>query len=126
MAFTDRTACAVKECGLPASEFANLCEEHEVPGAMVQDNNGTGIITFWYVERRGEAGVIVLNDFALGDLFGGRKGFEEKLRKQGFGKVRLLSTPTELEAAKKQNGNRKLASWSGPWRSRYPWEPSSR
>jgi hypothetical protein len=64
MVFTDRTACAVKECGLPASEFGNLCGEHEVPGAIVRIGNDTGIITCWFVERRGEAAVIVLNDFA--------------------------------------------------------------
>ena len=126
MAFADRTACAVKECGLPAAEFGNLCEEHEVPGAMVQDNNATGIITFWFVERGREAAVIVLNDFALGDLFAGRKGFEERLRRQGFGTVRLLNTPAELDDAKRQNGGKRLASWGGPWRSRYPWEPSGR
>lgn len=126
MAFTDRTTCAVQRCGLPVGGYGNLCEEHEVPGAIVRIGNGTGIITCWYVERGLEAAIVVLNDFALGDLFGGRTGFEEKLRKQGFSTVRLLSTLLELDDARKENGSKRLASWGGPWRIRYPWEPSGR
>jgi hypothetical protein len=126
MSFMDRTTCAVRKCGLPVGEFGNLCEEHEVPGAIVRIGNDIGIITCWYVERGHEAALVLLNDFALGDFFGGRKGFEEELRKQGFSTVRLLSTPTELDDAKRQNGGKRLASWGGPWRSRYPWEPSDR
>jgi hypothetical protein len=126
MAIMGRTTCAVRKCGLPVCEFGNLCEEHELPGAIVRIGNDTGIVTCWYVERGHEAAVVVLNDFALGDFFGGRKAFDEKLRKQGFSTVRLLTTPIEIEAAKKHNGGKELASWGGPWKTQYPWESSGR
>lgn len=56
-------------------------------------NNSTMVVTVWYVEHEGKAGVILLNDFALGDFFGGRAGFEAELQRQGFTAARNITTP---------------------------------
>jgi hypothetical protein len=80
------------------------------------------VVTVWAVEHGDEAGIIVLNDFALGDLFGGRAGFEKQLQKQGFSGVRNMRTMEEAESAKRRAIDKKLASWSGPWLTEYPWE----
>ena len=79
------------------------------------------IITSWLVRYGEEDGLIALNDFALGDCFGGAEGFLAKLQDQGFTNVRNLATPDELEEAR----SKKLAGWSGPWRARYPWQGGS-
>jgi hypothetical protein len=82
-------------------------------------------VTGWYAERAGKRGIIVLNDFALGDLFDGAKGFRTKLKSQGFTAVQVLESPGELATAK-----RKVAqapgNWSGPWTTEYPWETDAR
>lgn len=120
MAMEGLTECAAG-CGAPISGPGNLCFKHRVPGGVVRVNNSTMVVTAWYVEREGEAGIILLNDFALGDLFGGRAGFVAKLQNQGFTAVRNIATPEELEAVKSAN---KLAGWGGPWLTKYPWESS--
>jgi len=82
---------------------------------------GTGVVTALYAEHAGRRGIILLNDFALGDLFGGAEEFRTKLKWQGFSAVKLLRTPEDVEAAK-----RKIAqspgNFSGPWLTEYPWE----
>lgn len=123
MAMDGLTECAAG-CGAPISGSGNLCLKHRVPGGVVRVNNSTMVVTVWYAKHDGEAGIILLNDFALGDLFGGRAGFEAKLRHQGFTAVRNIRTPEELDAVKKST-NGKLASWGGPWLTKYPWEESS-
>jgi hypothetical protein len=69
--------------------------------------------------------VIVMNDYELGDLFGGAAGFKAHLERQGFSNVRSLRTPAEVEAAKicaaSAPGN-----WAGPWRDEYPWESNQK
>ena len=80
------------------------------------------IITAWYAEHGDEASIIVLNDFALGDLFGGRAGFEVKLGKQGFVNVRNLATEWEVEAARNPAEGKRVGKWGGPWLTEYPWE----
>ena len=74
------------------------------------------------VEHEHEYGIVFLNDFAAGDLFGGRAGFEAKLRKQGFVNVNLLRTQEELAAAKAPAEGKKVGDWGGPWKTQYPWE----
>ena len=79
------------------------------------------VIGAWAVDHEDESGVILLNDFALGDRHSGRAGFEAKLREQGFTDVRILRTPEELEAARQPAGGKKLGAWSGSWQAQYPW-----
>jgi hypothetical protein len=88
---------------------------------VIKHGNGTSVVTAWYAEHENEAGVILLSDYALGDLFGGAAAFKAKLGEQGFVKVQNLRTPKDLEAANvlvaKAPGD-----WSGPWLTEYPWE----
>jgi len=110
-------------CGAPISGPGNLCLTHRVPGGVVRVGDRTFVVTVWYAEHNGEGGIILLNDFALGDLFGGRAGFEAELQRQRFTAVRNIATPEELEVVKA--ANKKLASWGGPWLTKYPWEQSN-
>jgi len=92
-------------------------------GARV--GRSTMVITAWYAEHGDEAGVILLNDWALGAHFGGGAGFEGKLREQGFVNVRNLATPEEVEKAKRPAQGKKLSGWAGPWKTQYPFEIGS-
>lgn len=119
----NRTKCAVRACTVPLLGLPNLCDSHMLPGGVVLvDDGSTFVITAWYAERAGETGVILINDFALGDLFAGRVGFESELAKQGFTGVRLLLTREELELTKTLQPGKKAGNWAGPWLPRYPWE----
>lgn len=83
MAYTDNQR-DVHGCTLPTSRRDNLCAKHRLPGVLVQ-SAGSGryfVITCWAAKHGNEEGVILLNDFALGDLFGGRAGFEKQLLDQ--------------------------------------------
>jgi hypothetical protein len=120
MAMEGLTECAAG-CGAPISGANNLCDEHRVPGVAVRVGESTMVIAAWVAHHREEVGIIFLNDLALGELFGGRTGFEAKLQEQGFTNVRMISTPAELEVLKLPN-RAKSALWEGPWRRRYPWE----
>jgi len=122
MPMKDRTTCAVRECDAPISGYSNLCDSHRIPGAIVRMGDNTMIIAAWVVEHEHEYGIVFLNDFAAGDLFGGRAGFEAKLRKQGFVNVNLLRTQEELAAAKAPAEGKKVGDWGGPWKTQYPWE----
>jgi hypothetical protein len=122
MPMKDRTTCAVPECGAPISGFSNLCDSHGIPGAIARLGENSMVIAAWAVEHGNECGIVFVNDFAAGDLFGGRPGFEAKLREQGFVNVRLLRTPQEVEAAKQPAEGKKAGDWGGPWRTKYPWE----
>jgi hypothetical protein len=79
-----RSKCAVSTCAGPCSDRANLCKEHRVAGIAVESADSSMIVTVWYAEHEGESGLILLNDFALGDSFGGAAGFMERLKRQGF------------------------------------------
>jgi len=114
MPMKGRTTCAVHGCSKPVSGPANLCDEHRLPGGIVKVDGNTMVITTWYAEHGHESGIMLLNDFALGDLFGGREGFEANLTQQGFTNVRNLGTLLELEIAKQPP--------PGPWQTAYPWE----
>lgn len=125
MAIEGNTTCAVPGCGAPTSGPNNLCEEHRLPGMAVRVGGSTMVITAWYAEHDDEAGMILLNDLTLGQIFGGRAGFETKLCEQGFENVRNLDTPEELEAAKRPAQGKKVGGWAGPWKTQYPWEANS-
>jgi hypothetical protein len=121
MAMEGLTECTAG-CGAPISGPGNLCLTHRVLGGVVRVNNSTMVVTVWYAEHGGEAGIILLNDFALGDLFGGRAGFEAELQRQGFTAVHNIATHEELQALKA--ANKTLARWGGPWLPKYPREIS--
>jgi hypothetical protein len=122
MAMRGRTTCAVHGCTMPISGPNNLCDEHRLPGGVVRVGNSTMVITFWTAEHEAETGIIVLNDFALGDLFGGGAGFEAHLYEQGFTGVRNIRTPEELEFGQGAGSRQKVGAWGGPWRTQYPWQ----
>ena len=82
MRMEGRTTCPVGGCAAPVLGPSNLCHEHWLAGGVMCVGKSTMIITAWYAEHGDEAGMIVLNDFALGDLFGAdrdsRRGFDGK------------------------------------------------
>jgi len=121
MPMEGRTTCAVPECGASISGHSNLCDSHRIPGVVVQVGDSTMVIGAWATEHEDESGVVLINDFALGDLFSGRAGFETRLKEQGFVNVRLLSTPEELAAAKTPAEGKKIGDWGGSWKTQYPW-----
>lgn len=121
MAFEGVTKCAVPSCKKPCSQVANLCEKHQVSGAVYQGKNGTCVVTCWYTEHDGKRGIIMMNDFALGDLFGGAEGFRVELKQQGFTAIRNLTTPEEFASAKAEIA-KAAGRWSGPWMTEYPWQ----
>lgn len=113
--------CAVRTCAEAIASYGNLCDRHQVPGVVVHHNNRTFVVTSWYAEHENSHGIILMNDFALGELFGGVEGFRAELQRQGFGAIRLLPTPEELASAKKQVLGAP-AEWGGQWMPEYPWE----
>jgi hypothetical protein len=107
------TKCSVPECSGSIEKYNNLCKKHRVQGAIMTNGQSTMVMTVWVAERNGEVGFILLDDFALGDLFGGRAvEFKARLIQQGFAKIR------KNEWARVKHP----ASWSGPWLPEYPWE----
>ena len=126
MAMKGRTTCAVHGCTNTIWGPNNLCDAHRLPGGIVQVGDSTMVITCWYAEHDAECGVIFLNDWKLGDLFGGRKGFEARLAEQGFTRVRNLATLEEMVTAKHWAKDKKVGHWGGPWRTEYPWQRDTR
>jgi hypothetical protein len=126
MAPLDATMCAVKDCGNPIWGPNNLCDCHRLPGIVVLCADGSLVVTMWVAEHDGEFGVIIMDDFGIGDLFGGEAGFKARLAKQGFTNVMLLETPEEINAANESmwepETGKKVGKWAGPWLPRYPWE----
>lgn len=120
-----KSKCAVRACAETAASIGNLCDQHQVPGVVFESSssNRTYVVTSWYAEHEGTRGIVVLNDFALGDLFGGEEGFRAELMLQGFTAIRLLATPEEFEDAKEMV-RMAPGRWSGPWSTRYSWEES--
>jgi hypothetical protein len=116
------TTCAVRGCTSSIKWPNNLCEVHRLTGVVVTAGNHTDVITFWAAERGDEAGIILLDDFSLGDLFGGAAGFRERLGEQGFTAVRNLRTSEDLKSPMPPANGKKLGSWSGRWTARYAWE----
>ena len=62
-----------------------------------------------------------MNDFTLGDFFGGSQGFMSKLKQQGFSAIEALGGPTDLAKAKLKVAQAP-GNWTGPWSEEYPWE----
>ena len=118
MPMTGHTKCSVPECDELVGDYANLCDRHKMPGAIMAVGQSTMIVTIWVAEHEGEVGFIFLNDYTLGNLFGGRFGFEAKLAQQGFTKVRNVESPLQFESERALC----TAVWSGPWLAAYPWE----
>jgi hypothetical protein len=124
MELETKPKCAVRTCAEVAASIGNLCNRHQVPGVVFESPSRTYVVTSWYAEHEGTRGIVVLNDFALGDLFGGLEAFQAELMRQGFTAIHLLVTPEELADAKEKA----LAApgrWSGPWSEQYPWELST-
>ena len=93
--------CAVRNCDAATSAIGKLCGRHPVPGVVVESPSRTYVITSWYAEHGGTRGIVLLNDFALGDLFGGLEAFRAEMMRQGLTAIRLLATPEEVEDAKR-------------------------
>jgi hypothetical protein len=125
---TELKACAVPNCALPVSYPDHLCAVHRLPG-LVFTHKASGnaiLITVWYAERGDEAGLIYLDDLAIGHLFGGRAGFEARLAKQGFTRVRNITRHAQLNAKPLAPPGKQVGKWSGrPWLTHYPWEQRS-
>jgi hypothetical protein len=118
MSMKGLNTCAVRTCSSPISGSYNLCNNHRLPGIEVTVDESSMVITLWYAERTGEQGIILLNDWALGDMYGGRAGFEAELARLGFVNVRNLARSQELNAARQSIGV-KMARWSGSWTEKY-------
>lgn len=114
------TKCSVPRCSGSVNGYSNLCDNHRVPGTIAVYGESTMVITIWIAEHNGEVGFILLNDYALGELFGGQEGFEVKLAQQRFTEVRNVDSRQQLDSEQAKIG--RPASWSGPWRTVYPWE----
>ena len=113
-----RTACSVHGCNNVLVAHANLCSQHFVPAVVLRVGDSEMVVSSWLVRRGEEIGLILLNDFALGDIHGGTEGFVAHLESQGFSEIRLLQRPEDLESAKQLP----LAAWTGPWLTQYPWQ----
>lgn len=124
MPMQGRTECAVRGCAGKIEGFGNLCRDLAVPGLGGKTGERTMIITVWYAEHGREYGTILLNDFALGDLFDGELGFRANLAAQGFENVRLIATQQDLQLSQDplEHINQTLGEWAGPWQTLYPWQ----
>jgi hypothetical protein len=71
----------------------------------------TFVISTWLVQRRNALRLITLNDYALGDLFGGRAGFESQLANQGYRVLGLISSLEELEATQLRHPGLQMTPW---------------
>lgn len=58
----------------------HLCNKHALPGMVVECGRDKFVISTWLVQRKRRKLLVTMNDFTLGDFFGGREGFERKLR----------------------------------------------
>lgn len=102
--------CVVKGCGQPSA--FHLCEKHALPGAVMEFQGQKFVISTWLVEREGKMRVISLNDYGLGDLFGGREAFERRLVEQGYHIHHLISQPDQLDTTRRQNPGLPFTVWS--------------
>ena len=102
--------CVVRDCGLES--IFHLCDTHAIPGTVVEIRGRKFVIGTWLVEREGRMRLITINDFAFGDLFGGREDFEKRLQAQGYKIHHLISRPEQLETAKRRNPGLQFTLWS--------------
>jgi hypothetical protein len=101
--------CVVSGCNRDATY--HLCEQHAVPGTVVEVNGEGFVVSDWLAERAGQMCVIRVNDFALGDLYGGRQELEHQLSVQGYKVHGLISSEEEMEAAKKRYPGLQITRW---------------
>ncbi len=79
------TGCAVPGCANEPHDYANLCDLHRQPGMALEAPDGsTMVITCWLACHGTETGIVLLNDYALGDLHGGAEGFPRPASGPGF------------------------------------------
>ncbi len=116
------TKCAAQGCPNKPDGYLNLCRLHRQPGGVVEVNISTMVITSWLVRHGNETGIVLLNDYALGDLHGGAEGFRAQLEAQRFTDIQFLATPEDLHTARQKVP----ASWSGHWLIKYPWRGGRR
>jgi hypothetical protein len=102
--------CVVEGCNRDAA--FHLCKHHAIPGVVTEVQDKTFVIGLWLVERVGKFRIITLNDYALGDLFGGQQGFEDRLGVQGYKVHGPISNEKELEATKQQYPGLRVMLWS--------------
>lgn len=102
--------CVVVECHRDAT--FHLCKRHAIPGMIVENEGGSFVTSFWLVERAGQMRLITLNDYALGDLFGGQQEFEHWLSVQGYKVHGLISSGEELKSTKQLYPGLRITSWS--------------
>lgn len=102
--------CVVEGCNEEAAY--NLCIHHAIPGMVIEVATSTFVIGAWLVKQRDALQLLTLNDFALGDLFAGRAGFETQLANQGYQVIGLISSLEELEATKLRHPGLQFIMWS--------------
>jgi len=101
--------CVVPGCNRDATY--HLCEQHAVTGRVVEVNGEGFVVSSWLVERAGQMCIIRVNDFALGDLYGGRQELEHQLSVQGYKVHALISSEEELEATKEHYPGLQITRW---------------
>jgi hypothetical protein len=70
------------------------------------------VVSLWLVEREGQMRLISMNDYTLGNLFGGREAFEKRLGEQGYEIHHLISRLEQLKTAKSRNPGLRVTLWS--------------
>jgi hypothetical protein len=103
------TRCVVEACNREAAY--NLCIHHAIPGMVGEVGTRTFVIGTWLVKRRNALRLITLNDYALGELFGGCARFESQLTNQGYRVLGLISSLEELEATKLRHPGLQMTPW---------------
>jgi hypothetical protein len=102
--------CVVRGCD--RESIFHLCDAHALPGSVVEVRGRKFVIGTWLVEREGRMRLITMNDYTLGNLFGGREAFEKRLQAQGYKIHYLISRPEQLETAKRRNPGLRITLWS--------------
>jgi hypothetical protein len=103
-----KNKCVVSGCGRISS--FHLCRIHAIPGLLGEQGGNNFVFSLWLVERAGQMLLVTLSDFALGTLFGGRQGFENRLGVQGYKIDRVISREEEFATLQQRPGLRTI-----PW-----------
>lgn len=91
--------CVIEGCTKDA--IHHLCEDHSLPGLLMDIEDTHFVISYWLVECHGQMQILPLNDFALGE-FGPKDIFEQWLGQQGYTVHRSISSAEELDSARKR------------------------
>jgi hypothetical protein len=108
-----KNKCVVSGCGRKSS--FHLCKTHAIPGLLGKESGKNFVFSLWLVERAGQMLLITLSDIAVGTLFGGRQGFENRLGIQGYKVHRLISSEEEFATQQQRPGLRII-----PWTHNLP------